>query len=110
MTEHRLVTDAEAEKVQHVAEAVGFFTHTCGYQPGCLCTEMYPARIKRLLATRAACVEVIGALVGPTRDAYRDRIGDLLDDLGVDHQLPVDYEAIRRGIALLADLHGTETP
>ena len=57
MKKSHLVTDAEAEKVQHVVEAVDFFTHTCGYQPGCLCTEMYPARIKRLLATRAACEE-----------------------------------------------------
>ena len=90
MTEHRLVTDAEAEKVQHVAEAVGFFTHTCGYQPGCLCTEMYPARIKRLLATRAA-------LMANLEDIWRAHAN------GEDE----DFWTIRdTSKALLAELHG----
>jgi len=90
MTEHRLVTDAEAEKVQHVVEAVGFFTHTCGYQPGCLCTEMYPARIKRLLATRAALMGALETVLG---------LGDYAT---------AEYAAgIRESArALLAELHG----
>ena len=90
MTEHRLVADAEAEKVQHVAGAVGFFTHTCGYQPGCLCTEMYPARIKRLLSTRAAVMEKLEAV---------SRVLDTDDD--------DDFWAVVRSIApFLAELHG----
>jgi len=89
MSGHRLVTDAEAEKVQHVVEAVGFFTHTCGYQPGCLCTEMYPARIDRLLSTRAA---LIGALE-ETIIAFHGKIGTCRDP------------ACEKSRALLAELH-----
>jgi len=88
MKKSHLVTDAEAEKVQHVAEAVGFFTHTCGYQPGCLCTEMYPARIKRLLSTRAVLIAMVQ---------------ELDDALGYHRN---EITAQDKARALLAELHG----
>jgi len=105
MTEHRLVADAEAEKVQHVVEAVGFFTHTCGYQPGCLCTEMYPARIKRLLATRAFAIEGLEEILRRDFAATEDIATiDQLDGRTAYERGVLD---VQEALApLLAELHG----
>jgi hypothetical protein len=89
----RFITNEEAAKIQRVIGAKGFSKHTCGYQPGCLCTEMYPGRIKRLLITRTACEEKLEAV---------SRVLDTNDD--------ADFWSVLRSIApFLAELHGEKS-
>ena len=79
MTEHRLVTDAEAEEMQGWIEPGEF--RAAGV--------LHVKEVKRLLATRAALMEALEDSHGDCR-----RVSELLSD----YACP--------GCALLAELHG----